>query len=339
MIAVRTDGNPAAGLGHVRRCLALAAALGPSFDVRFFLSGSEDVAGLIRREGFRCDLVSPLFQDTLAAVHAAEAAALVIDSYEVTSRHYGAVRSRLGLLVILDDAGRYPLPAGLVVNPAPGAAEPPGENGTRYLLGPRFALLRREFADPVTREIGEQVGRLLLILGGTTRASLIAALARIARRTLPAAVLDLVVGPVGDDASRVAGALSGLDGVSVHAAPEGVRSLMLEADLAVTAGGVTVFELAATGTPAVGVELAPNQRPNLAGMAEAGALLVAGRVGDASLDGAVARALGRLAPDVESRRAMSRRGRELVDGRGAERVAEAIRARLEERRPVVGRLA
>jgi spore coat polysaccharide biosynthesis predicted glycosyltransferase SpsG len=339
VIAIRADGDAAVGLGHVRRCLALAEALAPTFRVRFLLRGTEEVAGLVRREGFSCDLVPGGAAATLAAVEAAGAASLVLDSYEVAPRDCAVVHSGGWLLVVLDDTGRYPIPADLVVNPAPGAGATPADNGARYLLGPRFALLRREFATPVGREIRGTVRRLLLILGGATPAPLMVTLARAARRALPDATVDVVVGPAGDGPAAVAAGLAGADGVEIHAAPGSVRPLMIEADLAITGGGVTVFELAAAGTPAIGVELAPNQRPNLLGMAEAGTLLVAGRGTEAGLDEAVSRALEDLAPDAERRRAMSRRGRELVDGRGAARVAEAIRAGLEELRPVVGRLA
>jgi len=334
VIAVRTDGDPEVGLGHVRRCLALAAQLAPSFEVRFFLEGSEEAAALIRREGFPCDVVSGGVEPILPAVAASRARALVIDSYGATTRDYEAARACAGFLVAIDDGGHYPLPADLVINPAPGVAAPVGGHGAHYLLGPRFALLRREFAAPVSRQVRDQVQRVLLILGGATPGPLSAALARAARRALPEAPVDLVVGPVGDGPSSVAAGLSGLEGVKIHAAPDSVRALMLEADLAITGGGVTLFELAATGTPAIGVELAPNQAPNLAGMAAAGTLILAGKAGDANLEAAVSWTLASLAADAGRRRAMSRRGLELVDGRGAGRVVEAIVTRLADRHSV-----
>lgn len=334
MIAIRTDGDAAVGLGHVQRCLALGTELAPSWEVRFLLRGSQEVAALVRREGFRCELVAGTFDATLPGAGAAGTRALVVDSYAATPRDYAAARARVGFLVAIDDGGHYPLPADLVINPAPGAAAPVGGHGAHYLLGPRFALLRREFAAPVSRQVRDQVQRVLLILGGATPAPLTAALARVARRALPEAAVDLVVGPAGDGPSLVAAKLAGLDGVTLHAVPESVRALMLEADLAITGGGVTLFELAATGTPAVGVELAPNQGPNLKGMAEAGTLVVAGKSGDSGLEASMAAALTALAADAERRRAVSRRGLELVDGGGAARVAEAIAARLAGRHSV-----
>lgn len=334
MVVIRVDGGPVVGLGHVRRCLALAAELARTAEVRFLLKGTEEVASLVRREGFRCDLLYGDFGATLAAIAEVRPTVLVIDSYEAAADHYASARSRVRLLVALDDFGRNPLPADMVVNATPGVAAPTGENGTRYLVGPRFALLGREFACAVGREVLEQVRGVLLILGGASSAPLMTALTRVVRQALSEATAHLVVGPAGDRPWKVAAGLWGVDGVKIHSAPESVRPLMLEADLAVTGGGVTAFELAATGTPAVGVELGPNQALNLAGFAAAGTLRVAGRVGDPSLAVSVGRALRAMASDVDGRRVMSLRGRELVDGGGARRVAEAILAYLEERRPV-----
>ena len=54
--------------------------------------------------------------------------------------------------------------------------------------------------------------------------------------------------------------------MTVHSAPEDMRAIMATADLAVTAGGQTTYELAASGVPAVALCIAENQRPNLAAL-------------------------------------------------------------------------
>lgn len=335
VVAIYTEGNAAVGLGHVRRGLALASELAASCNVCVFLRGSPEAGELIHRAGFRCVPV-PDFETVLADVDRACAAALVVDSYEVTASDYAAARARGLVLVAVDDLGREPLSVDVLVNPAPRARTLEDPSGVRCLLGPRFALLHRDFAVSVAREVRNRVETVLLVLGGATPSMLTAALARVIRRSLPEAVIDVVVGPIGERPATVSVGLSGLDGVRIHVAPESLRSLMLATDLAVSSGGVTVFELAATGTPAVGLEVASNQRPNLEGMAEAGTLAVGGRAGEAGFEEALRRALTNLAGDVERRRAMSERGRALVDGRGAARVAEVIRVMLAQRRQVRG---
>jgi spore coat polysaccharide biosynthesis predicted glycosyltransferase SpsG len=87
---------------------------------------------------------------------------------------------------------------------------------------------------------------------------------------------------------------------------------------------MTLYELAAAGTPAVTVCMADNQRPNAEGFARAGAAPAAGRAGEPGLAGAIEAALRRLAADPAARAEVAARARALVDGRGAIRVARRI---------------
>jgi spore coat polysaccharide biosynthesis predicted glycosyltransferase SpsG len=105
-----------------------------------------------------------------------------------------------------------------------------------------------------------------------------------------------------------------------------MRRLMLEADLAISGGGQTTFELAATGVPTVAIRMAKNQTLTLETLAEAGALVRGGDAEDPALAASVTAALETLLEDGDRRAAMSRRAREAVDGRGVLRVASEVRA-------------
>jgi spore coat polysaccharide biosynthesis predicted glycosyltransferase SpsG len=98
---------------------------------------------------------------------------------------------------------------------------------------------------------------------------------------------------------------------------------MLEADLMVGSGGMSVYEIAALGTP--GVVLAQNEREDkrMRDFARHGTVRYLGLgpdVGEESLRAAVEE----LLRDAPQRRAMSARGPRLVDGEGAARAAEAV---------------
>lgn len=329
VVLLRAEGGRGAGLGHFRRSLALAGALAPWAERWLLFHGDATTVALARRAGVPCLAVGSAMDDALGAVRSLRASVLVVDSYAVSPQELETACDLVRLLVVVDDMGRFPVPAHLVVNSALGL-DPPRGRGTSYLLGPRFALLGPEFADLPARSWRERVERVLLVLGGATPAPLAATLARAAYRALPHALVDIVVGPVGDDPDTVERALAASDRARLHIAPESLRPLMLGADVAMAAGGVTLLELAATGTPTVGICLAPNQRLNLAGLERDGALLFAGLAGDPALADAVEAALADLAVDARRRLALGARARQLVDGRGAARVAGAIRERLAE---------
>jgi spore coat polysaccharide biosynthesis predicted glycosyltransferase SpsG len=115
-------------------------------------------------------------------------------------------------------------------------------------------------------------------------------------------------------------------GVTVHTDVAGLRELIVAADVAVSGAGMTLYELCASATPAVMMCMADNQRPNFEAFERAGAALGAGGADDAELSASLRAALGRLATDGALRSALGARGRALVDGHGAQRVARAITA-------------
>ena len=93
--------------------------------------------------------------------------------------------------------------------------------------------------------------------------------------------------------------------------------------MAICAAGSTCWELAHLGVPALAVIVADNQIRVAAGLHEAGVLRSAGWF-DRISDGELASAIDTLRRDA-GRAEMSRRGRALVDGLGADRVVEAMR--------------
>jgi spore coat polysaccharide biosynthesis predicted glycosyltransferase SpsG len=109
-----------------------------------------------------------------------------------------------------------------------------------------------------------------------------------------------------------------------------MAALMLRADLAVTAGGITLFELACLGTPAIVVCGERFEMETAERMHEAGAALHAGFGGDLE-PARLSSALDSLAGDFELRKRMSARGREMVDGQGAHRVMALIRENIQVR--------
>jgi spore coat polysaccharide biosynthesis predicted glycosyltransferase SpsG len=98
----------------------------------------------------------------------------------------------------------------------------------------------------------------------------------------------------------------------------------LAADVAVVAGGLTMYEVCLIGTPAVAVAQPIDHQFELAARLQAaGAQLSAGWGLDATVED-IARAVRRLVEDEALRRSMSAAGRALVDGRGTERVCDVL---------------
>jgi len=137
--------------------------------------------------------------------------------------------------------------------------------------------------------------------------------------------VDVVVGPANPHLAglRSVAAASGCDMRLTRDAADMPRR-MAWADLAVTSGGVTCRESACVGLPTIVGISASNQSGNVRGMCAAGAVVSVGSWKRAGV-GRIAAAIESVARDADRRRRLSRAGRALVDGRGAERVLDAMR--------------
>ncbi len=319
----RADASPAMGIGHVMRCLAIAEALNDRGHRCHFASSdlTEAAEARLDREGIVRHRLDPSasFEPLIAAV---DPAALIIDGYHFPSAWRGRIRA-LGrpVLSFQDHDDPTPLHADLIVNP-PGHGNRQAAPNALWIGGAAAVLLRRELrqaAEPPLLPIGERPS-ILVSFGGTDPAGLTLPVASALRGCLPQIPLDIVIGRGVAEGERVAAATAALGPeVRVHLDPPAMGPLMRRSGLAVSAAGGTVGELAALGVPAIIAVVAENQRLG----AEAAARDGWCRAAPADRD-ALAEAASALWQDATLRAAMAERARSLVDGRGADRVVDAL---------------
>lgn len=228
---------------------------------------------------------------------------LVLDTYDRAAWERVAAEPHRRL-VAFEDALPSPSAADVVIAP-----EDASGDGGRVLGGLRFACLRQPFWDVGPRQVRDSPERVLVTTGGGDLGGLGNRVATHLGERLPAVLIELVWGPgfAGEPPP----------GVAVLERPASLLEPLLGADAAVCTGGQTMLEAAATGTPALVLEGAPNQRRQIASLADAGAVLPAHEEG-------VPEALESLLASASQRQSLSRRAQESVDGRGALRVAAEL---------------
>jgi UDP-2,4-diacetamido-2,4,6-trideoxy-beta-L-altropyranose hydrolase len=328
-------------MGHVMRCLALAQAWTARGGTARFLLSEEACSPALRRtlasEGVVVESLPETPGSPRDAAATAEVAgrldveALVIDGYAFGPAFRESVRSGCGapILVIDDLGGDEPWPADVILNQNLHAREALYADrplGAELLLGPRYALLRSEI-----RAIGrseDPVGPVRTIVVAFGGADPVDATSRFvpAFAGLPDVRVRVLVGPANPRLESLGRLSAGVSaGIEVVAPGADYPRILTDADLAVTAAGSTCWELCFLGIPFVTIVLAENQAPIAASLQQSGASIDLGdHAGLAARD--LATALDGLLANPEKRRAMSRAGRRLVDGLGAERVAGRIAA-------------
>jgi UDP-2,4-diacetamido-2,4,6-trideoxy-beta-L-altropyranose hydrolase len=338
-LLVRCDTSVAIGTGHAMRCLALAqgwqdagggavfamAQATPAVEERLQRE-SMGVARLKAEPGSAEDA-----KETVALAREKQASWVVVDGYLFTAEYQAALKSAGLKVLFIDDnghAGRYS--ADLVLNQNAHANEamyPSREASTRILLGPRYALLRREFAAwrGWEREIPAIARNVLVTMGGSdpdnfTRQA-VDGLRAIKDESLRIRVL------AGGNNPHLASLeeLRTNVGNSIQLVRDAtdMPEQMSWADLAVAGAGSACLEMCLMGLPALLVDLAENQTPIANEFARRGTAYHLGSSKTVEPD-LVEAETRRLRASAAKRGAMSQRGRELVDGTGAERVVREL---------------
>ena len=331
-VAIRANGGATIGFGHINRCLSLASAL---------VARGAQVVLVVNPESRPDHWALPAAGVSVATVSVTEIAdlhetsrliaslgihALVVDSYDTGPVAFSTIG--IPTVAVVDSPPPSPLSVSLLVNGCANADEYDHTLSVRgqVLLGPAFVMLSPAFDKPTRRAQPKPVTHVLVTVGGSDDNGVSVSLLRSALSGAPEATVTIVAGPyfpstVVDSLTRLASAETR---VNLVKAPATLRPLMDAADMAVTSGGQTTYELAATGTPACAVRLAANQTGNLEGLSSKNALVWVGDAIELDIEEKMTEALSALARDQNRRLGMSRAGQALVDGQGAHRVAAAV---------------
>lgn len=339
-VLLRVDAGPHIGLGHLQRCLSLAAALRQAGAGAVFLTNPEPTAQeRVRRFGFEGEGLRASvswsaadLDETAGFAQRAGCQAVVVDSDYEGEGYLAGLRQRGLFVCAIEDMAPHAFPCQLVVNGDAHARELPytsSSGDTVFIVGPECAFLREDLWDVPERATRPAVRNLLVMVGGYDAQRLMPDLLRTLGELPDELVITAVVGPFVVHQAEIADVAASFPRrIRLVSAPDSVRALMLEADLAVTAGGQTLYELARTGCPAVAFSIADNQDGQLAAFHRAGCLRSLGRVtGRADLCSGLRKAVTDLLQDAEARAAMSRAGQRMIDGQGALRVAQELLSR------------
>lgn len=335
MILIAADAGPTAGLGHLQRCLALAAAFrAQNIEVSFVVpTGADTVARRVVAAGqtIITSASEPWSREAIHDVYRIaeqrSAALVVFDADGDRLAPLSAAERSPVPLCVIDDNGDRPLSADVIVNGNAHAAglTYPGNDAERCLLGPGFMLLPPPYWQPSTAPIQAPATRLLVTLGGGDGFGLWPALLHALKGVPVHWRVTAVLGPFVAQTGALHSALQAFS--SRGNVKWGVPSLADDighADVVLTAAGQTLYELAALGRPAVVIPLAANQLPQLVAFERAGTAVSAGALGDAAIVEKAVRIICELGDNPDRLRQMAVAGPRLVDGQGAIRVAHTL---------------
>jgi len=351
-VLFRVAGGHRLGFGHIVRAMSLAKAIGvtPRLSVR----GTADARQVAKQLGAEVD-TRALDEILTTRDHAlvviddpnARAADQALRAIRRHARHATAGRGGTAVAVAsVHDLGIAPIASDLAIDGSIATVRRRWP-AAQALLGPQFAVLDEDIAGlrayrdacaPHTStmrvtdvpEPHEEHPRIVISLGGGRRAGLAWRLGYSAAMAYPD-VQVIVAGGFTRASRAPRGEMpKTLPNLRPLRAPQWLRLELARASVAIVAGGVTLYEAAALGVPAVALAVVPAQRPTIAAFARLGAASAAGNgsvapsSGFAKIVAHVAREVDALLGDDRARERMAAAGRAAIDGLGAQRVAAAL---------------
>lgn len=229
------------------------------------------------------------------------------------------------IVAVLDDLSDRRLAADLAFYPPVPQVPRAGWEGFggEVHAGWDMVLLRPEFSRS-RRDQREGAPTVLVTMGGSDPAGLTLKAMNALDRLSGEFRVVVVLGPGFLHEETLSASLPGMHRrCEVLRDVRNMADVMSRADLAVASFGVTAYELAATGVPAIYLCLTQDHAESAMALVREGVAVSLGTYERVSVE-ALAEAASRLLNDSAAKEGMRRRTSGLVDGRGAERIARAI---------------
>lgn len=355
MVVFRVDASVLTGSGHVMRCLTLAEGLRNAGAAVVFMTRPHkgNLNALIQNKGFELYELSQVSQDYaenatrdeyaawLGATQEADASEtidilkdkqpdwLIVDHYAVDECWEKLVRPYAKKIMVIDDLAdrKHDCDVLLDQNYVSGYQRryiglvPPS---CTTLLGPDYALLRKEFAEArkSLKPRDGSVKRIFVFFGGVDHGNMTGnAIEALSAPEFSHIYADVVIGAANPHRDTIATAIEQCPLATLHVQVENIAELMSMADLALCAGGSATWERLCLGLPSLVVTVADNQVQFTHDLHEKRLIRWIGRAESGVIGEGFRSVLKDAMIQVERNKQESEQGRILVDGHGCERVA------------------
>ena len=320
MVIFRCDAGAVHGLGHLSRCVTIAdAVVGRGGIARLYVHADENLRMLAKRHHWHAMPTDASVAGDLAfmqnEISGLAHCVAVIDSKSIDNQYVAALQT-VGVVVQIVDGDPRGSVADLVINNHLGA-DRLHVHGS-FLLGPVYNTIKPGYFAARQRMDRRAV---LITMGGEDPHNHTGWILRHLGAHFAGRPVIVVIGPFHPDPGAVVDAAEKVPNAEVHRAPPDLVALAARSEIAISAGGITCYELAAAGIATVAIAIEDHQKALIEPLADCGAILALD--GDASVESArmvVGAALG----DAALRDRLMRAGVALFPEPGAPHIADAL---------------
>ncbi len=329
MLYIRTDMNRIIATGHMMRCLSIADAAKMRGEDTTFLLADDQAADLLTKRGYRYKILHTKWNEMeaelpvlLQYIKEWSIRAILIDSYQVTQEYLKRLSEAVKTFYI-DDLNAFVYPVSGLICYASYWEKfhyPARYKNTKLYLGLQYAPLRKEFCGCKKKLIKPLVKNLLLMSGGSDPYDI---LSKVLKKLEKSAfeTIQVICGVYNTKYDALRKTYQSHKNICIQKATDHVDVCMKQADLAISAGGTTLYELCAVGTPTISYSFADNQLDNVKTFQRQGMIDYAGDARWDDVASRIVRLVEAQTVDAKMRAKRSENMQKLVDGKGAGRIA------------------
>ncbi len=337
---LRCDGGMKRGYGHVRRMLMLARAMRDreGMGVAIAFHGDGAAAWPLREAGFEVIMLPDKSTDAVFRNVAFERHPDIVVADcrdDLSPETLKDIARSVPVVAVIDDASDRRLAATHAYYPPVTGAEALSwyEDGKQIRVGWDWTVLGFDPSHraPRTERTALEPPRVVVSLGGSDPFGYTRLVARALERVTTPFEARFIIGPGFAGPDQL---VRDIESMSAHFTAVRNADAAYEfanADLAVAAFGVSAYELAALGTPALYIGLYEDHLESSRSFEQMGLGRMLG-IGNAISEYNIAHAVAELLGDETHRKAMSAAGPATIDGKGAERIAADLACAVEAKR-------
>ncbi|MBA7527267.1 hypothetical protein ES705_19443 [subsurface metagenome] len=320
-VFIITEGGKNIGFGHITRCLSLYQAFEErGIKPKFIINGDKDIEYLLKDVNYQ--IFNWLNEKNKLFKKIKDADIAIIDSYLADVSVYNTLSDLIKTPVYVDDNKRLDYPKGIVLNGNIHAEtlNYPKKNGNIYLLGTKYTPLRKEFWESPEKKIKEKIENIMITFGGDDAKNMTPKILVFLNNNYPNLIKNVIIGRAFENIDDIKKCADKNTNLIYYPDAEKMKEIMLESDVAISAGGQTLNELASVGVPTIGVCIAENQLGNIKGWEKIGFLEYAGWYSKGNILEKIKNVIENLKNSKE-RKNKYKITRKFIDGKGSLRIS------------------
>lgn len=327
-VVIITEGSKKIGFGHITRCLSIYQAFEESGILPLMIiNGDHTISSLLTNKNY--EIFDWLNNTKKLVDHIKDSDIVIIDSYLADYNLYEKISNLTKLAVYMDDNNRINYPKGVILNGSIYAQELEyyPVKGSEYLLGNQYIPLRKEFWKIPKKSINKTVKNVMITFGGDDLRNLTPKIMKALNEQYNQLNTIIIIGKGFNNVEIIKKNANVKNELIFNPNAREMAEIMFKSDIAISAAGQTLNELARVGTPTITVLVASNQTNHVNYWDEKGFIQYAGAWNDEELLTNIINNINIL-KDPTIRYKKSKIGRKYVNGLGSVKIVEYCLRRL-----------